>query len=101
MLFSRKENKTCAKIIFQEQKNNSRKIKNNYFGNCIHAHKKMENNYSGIYFANHPTGKKTNGVQRLWSSPNSLHSTGYIINNRVEWSVTVNFDELHSTSEME
>ena len=53
MLFSQKENKTCAKIIFQEQKNNSRKIKNNYSGNCICAHKKMENNYSGIYFSNH------------------------------------------------
>ena len=44
------------------KKNNSRKIKNNY---------------SGIYFANYSTGKKTTGVQRLWSSPNSLHSTGY------------------------
>ena len=40
------------------QKNNFRKIKNNYSGNCIHAHKKMENNYSGIYFANH-SGAKT------------------------------------------
>jgi hypothetical protein len=39
--------------------------------------KKWKNNYSGIYSANHSTGKKTNGVQRLWSSPNSLHSTGY------------------------
>lgn len=26
---------------------------NNNSGNCICAHKKMENNYSGIYFANH------------------------------------------------
>lgn len=50
---------------------------NNNSGNCICAHKKMENNYSGIYFADYSTGKNTNGVQRLWSSPNSLHSTGY------------------------
>jgi hypothetical protein len=56
------------------QKNNSRKIKNNYSGNCIHAHKKMENNYSGIYFSNHsgvknPADSGGCGVVKIHSTP--------------------------------
>jgi hypothetical protein len=65
-------------------KNNSQKIKNNNFGNCIYTHEKMENNYSGICFPTHSTCK--NPLESSGRGVAQIHSTPPATNVTPEWS---------------